>query len=80
MRNENGNSNGHASMIVAPRESAPERARTSLHPAWLSFVRYCEALRHGEIECLKIQDGLPVLAEVITKKVKFGNSGDGGRP
>jgi hypothetical protein len=41
------------------------------HPAWVAFVRFCEELRHGEIECLKIQDGLPVLAEVTTKKVKF---------
>lgn len=43
----------------------------SLHPAWLAFVRYCRELQHGEIECLKIQDGLPVLAEVTRKKVKF---------
>jgi len=43
-----------------------------LHPAWSAFVRFCQDLRHGEIECLKIQDGLPVLAEVTTKKVKFG--------
>ena len=42
-----------------------------LHPAWSSFVRYCQELRHGEIECLKIQDGLPILAEVTKKKVKF---------
>jgi len=42
-----------------------------IHPAWVAFVRFCEELRHGEIECLKIQDGLPVLAEVTTKKVKF---------
>ena len=38
---------------------------------WLAFVKYCEELKHGEIEKLKIQDGLPVLAEVITRKVKF---------
>ncbi len=44
---------------------------TSLHPAWSAFVRYCQELRHGEIECLKIQDGLPVLAEITKKKVKF---------
>jgi hypothetical protein len=42
-----------------------------LHPAWSAFVHFCEELRHGQIECLKIQDGLPVLAEVATKKVKF---------
>ena len=42
-----------------------------LHPAWRAFVRFCVGLQHGEIEILKIQDGLPVLAEVTRKKVKF---------
>ena len=37
------------------------------------FVRFCQELRHGEIERLKIQDGLPVLAEVTKKKIKFGH-------
>ena len=44
----------------------------ALHVAWLAFVRFCQELRHGEIERLKIQDGLPVLAEVTKKKIKFG--------
>jgi len=44
-----------------------------LHPTWRAFVRYCAELQHGEIETLKIQDGLPVLAEVIKKKVRFGS-------
>ena len=39
---------------------------------WLDFVHFCEKLQHGEIERLKIQDGLPVLAEVATRKIKFG--------
>jgi hypothetical protein len=46
-------------------------ADKSLHPAWSAFMRYCAELQHGEIELLKIQDGLPVLAEVVKKKVKF---------
>ena len=57
-----------------PRPDAPVprgSREVSGHPAWVAFVRFCEELRHGEIECLKIQDGLPVLAEVTTKKVKF---------
>jgi len=44
---------------------------SSLHPAWRAFIRYCVELGHGEIELLKIQDGLPVLAEKIKQKVKF---------
>jgi hypothetical protein len=39
--------------------------------AWREFVQFCQELRFGEIERLSIQDGLPVLAEVTKKKVKF---------
>ena len=42
-----------------------------IHPAWRAFIEFCSALSHGEIETLKIQDGLPVLAETVKKKVKF---------
>jgi hypothetical protein len=42
-----------------------------LHPAWRAFIRFCHDLRHGEIEGLVIQDGLPVRAETTRKKVKF---------
>ncbi len=49
-------------------------ARTSvLHPAWTAFVRYCAEVKYGEIERLSIQDGLPVLAEMTKKKIKFTN-------
>jgi hypothetical protein len=43
----------------------------ALHPAWRAFLHFCGELQHGEIEHLKIQDGLPVLAEVVKKKVRF---------
>jgi hypothetical protein len=43
----------------------------SLHPAWVEFMRFCEQMRHGEIDQLKIQDGLPMLAETVRQKVKF---------
>jgi len=42
-----------------------------LHPAWLHFISYCNELGHGEIERLKIQDGLPMIAELAIKKIKF---------
>lgn len=48
-----------------------ELVANSLHPAWRAFVRYCAEMQHGEIEILKIQNGLPVIAEVTRKKVKF---------
>jgi len=42
-----------------------------IHPTWYSFIKYCEAMRYGEIEMLKIQDGLPMLAEEVKRKIKF---------
>ena len=56
---------------LPPRAERPA-ALNGLHRSWQAFIEYCLELKHGEIERLKIQDGLPVLAEVITKKVKFG--------
>jgi hypothetical protein len=47
------------------------RPRASIHPAWDRLIRYCAELGHGEIEKLKIQDGLPMVAEFTTRKVKF---------
>lgn len=44
---------------------------SNLHPVWQGFLRFCQELQFGEIERLKIQDGLPILAEVTKKKVKF---------
>jgi hypothetical protein len=41
------------------------------HPSWIEFVRFCSELKHGEIENLKIQDGIPLLAEVVRRKIKF---------
>ena len=68
---QNATKNGDASekTKTAGAGGLPEN---SPHPAWRAFIRYCAELQHGEIELLKIQDGLPVLAEVTTKKVKFG--------
>ena len=45
-----------------------------IHPIWYSFIRYCEELGYGEIERLKIQDGLPMLAEEVKRKIKFSES------
>lgn len=43
-----------------------------LHPAWREFIRYCQELHFGEVEKLKIQNGVPMMAEVTTRKIKFG--------
>jgi len=38
---------------------------------WARLIRFCQQLGHGEIEKLKIQDGVPVMADVVREKVKF---------
>jgi hypothetical protein len=42
-----------------------------LHPAWQALIRFCRELKHGEIERINIQDGLPVSAEVVRKKIRW---------
>lgn len=46
-------------------------SESAIDAMWLRFIRLCRELRHGEIEKLVIQDGVPVLAETVKKKVKF---------
>ena len=62
-------------MMTKFKQSLTGRHRSveagSLHPSWLAFIRHCQELGFGEISQLKIQDGLPVMAEETTKKVKF---------
>jgi hypothetical protein len=57
--------------LAAVSATRPNTSEPALHPSWRAFIEYCAELQHGEIETLKIQDGLPVLAEVTRKKVKF---------
>ena len=42
-----------------------------LHPGWQALIRLCKDLGHGEIERIRIQDGLPVLVEVTRQKIKL---------
>lgn len=60
-----------AAGVEAASESRNQQTADPSHPAWEVFIRYCQQLRHGELERVKIQDGIPVLAEVTIKKVKF---------
>ncbi len=63
----------HGNGLERPELDTEERGERSvqLSPAWMAFIRYCQKLRHGEIERLKIQDGLPMIAELAVKKIKF---------
>ena len=71
MNNGRGKTESQALAFLSELTVRQERASGGLHPAWRAFLTYCAEMGHGEIERLKIQDGLPVLAEVATKKVKF---------
>ena len=55
----------------AAKETSRMQASTRVHPAWLRLMQYCVELGYGEIEKLKIQDGIPVIADVVRDKVKF---------
>jgi hypothetical protein len=52
-------------------ERVPRSEAVELPAAWREFIRFCGQMRHGEIERLSIQNGLPVLAEITKKKVRF---------
>ena len=54
--------------VLPMRPEAPDGA---IDPAWLRFMRLCREMGYCEIEKLVIQDGVPVLAETVKKKVKF---------
>ena len=44
----------------------------TIHPAWRELMNLCTRLGYGEIERLKIHEGLPVMAELTRQKVKLG--------
>ena len=46
---------------------------SELHPTWQKFIEYCESIQFGTLEKVQIQDGLPVLVEKATEKVKFSS-------
>ena len=70
-------------MMNKPRQSSTMRSKPVrrishrhdnagvLHPAWVTFIRYCQELGYGEISQLKVQDGIPVMAEETRRKIKF---------
>jgi hypothetical protein len=53
-------------------EGGLKEAKTlRIHPMWYAFIKYCETLGYGEIQKLRIENGLPVGAEEVKKKIKF---------
>lgn len=54
-----------------PNALAAARYDIGIHPAWVALIRHCQAMGHGEIERIKIQDGVPVLIEKSVEKIKL---------
>jgi hypothetical protein len=42
-----------------------------INPTWLKFIRFCQSLDCGEIDKLKVLNGVPVLAQKIMQNTKF---------
>lgn len=60
---------------IKKNEYSPKKTvMIHLHPNWHEFIRQCEKLGYGEIYRLKIQDGLPMTADVIKKRWKFSKN------
>ena len=56
---------------ILRRPKSEVRPNIYVHPAWVRLMQYCAELGHGELEKLKIQDGVPIIADVVREKVKF---------
>lgn len=53
------------------KDVSEQTSLNELHPAWRELIRLCENMGFGEIERLKVHDGLPVLAEITRQKVRL---------
>lgn len=58
-------------MIHETKNEQDRKLAQSVPEPWAKLIRFCQQLGHGEIEKLKIQDGVPVIADVVREKVKF---------
>ena len=50
---------------------ATPRVSVAIHPAWLKLIELCRVMGFGELERVKIQDGVPTVAEVVKERVKL---------
>ncbi len=54
-----------------PENDTVKKELMEVHPTWVRFIRYCAAIRFGELQNVKIQNGVPVSAEKATEKIRF---------
>ena len=60
-----------AESVVKKTAAQIASTQDGLHPAWQAMIRFCQEMGYGEISCIKIDDGIPVAAEVVTKKIRW---------
>ena len=65
------NKNNSSAKNQKIKKSSEKATSSDIHPAWLNLIQYCKELQYGELTSVQIQNGLPVLAEYVKKKVKF---------
>lgn len=53
-------------------EKQQQHVTMVLHPTEAELIQYLRKLRYGRVERLEVQEGLPVLAEEVREKVRFG--------
>jgi hypothetical protein len=58
-------------MEKAVKEQNDKTETIQVKQGWVRFIKYCEQLGFGELTRLAIQDGLPVSAERVKKKIRF---------
>lgn len=58
-------------MSYERKNEASGKAVPLISEEWARLIRFCQQLGYGEIEKLKIQDGVPVIADIVREKVKF---------
>ncbi len=58
-------------MICESKGQSNGKVVQSISEEWARLIQFCQELGYGEIEKLKIQDGVPVIADVVREKVKF---------
>ncbi len=63
---------------MTEKRTNKEYRYVNLHNNWYGFIKYCEKINFGEIQNLKIQNGLPQVAEIIKKKIDF-SKGEGNK-
>ncbi len=60
-----------STLIKKPGCESSANTGGRIHPAWVALIRHCRAMGHGEIERIKIQDGVPVLIEKSVERIKL---------